>query len=129
MEIKINIPQNDYVQPTEVREEIVQLVCDAIVNMANEVASLDIQTEKRMGICINTKNHWLYGVPDDGSYTHSRGVRTCEMEAAFKIVQNAGYYIYPTRCVCPSEYSFTFSKKPYLNGWKAQRVTFDLFID
>ena len=31
MEIKINIPTNDYVQPTEVREDVVQMICDSIL--------------------------------------------------------------------------------------------------
>lgn len=31
MEIKVNIPQNDYVQPTEVREEVVQAICNAFL--------------------------------------------------------------------------------------------------
>lgn len=32
MEIKVNIPQNDYVQPTEVREEVVQAICNAFLS-------------------------------------------------------------------------------------------------
>lgn len=30
MEIRVNIPQNDYVQPTEVREDVVQKICDVV---------------------------------------------------------------------------------------------------
>lgn len=32
MEIKVNIPQNDYVQPTEVRENVVQAICNAFLS-------------------------------------------------------------------------------------------------
>lgn len=32
MEIKINIPKNDYIQPVEVREEVVQHICEAFLN-------------------------------------------------------------------------------------------------
>lgn len=32
MEIKVNIPQNDYVEPTEVREEVIQAICDAFLS-------------------------------------------------------------------------------------------------
>ena len=31
MEIKINIPKNDYVQSTEVRQNVVQAICDAFL--------------------------------------------------------------------------------------------------
>lgn len=32
MEITVNIPKNDYVQPTEVRQEVVQYICDAFLS-------------------------------------------------------------------------------------------------
>lgn len=31
MEIKINIPKNDYVQATEVREKVVQAICNTFL--------------------------------------------------------------------------------------------------
>ena len=35
MEIKVNIPANDYVQPTEIRQEVVQQICDIILKNLN----------------------------------------------------------------------------------------------
>ena len=32
MEITVNIPKNDYVRPTEVRQEVVQYICDAFLS-------------------------------------------------------------------------------------------------
>lgn len=32
MEITVNILKNDYVQPTEVRQEVVQYICDAFLS-------------------------------------------------------------------------------------------------
>lgn len=126
MEIRVNIPKNDYVQPTEVREEIVQRVCNAIVNMARDDKRLEVD-EKTMRVCVNQKANWLYGIPSNTP--NAINVRTCEMKAAFDIIQDAGYYIYPSYLVCPAEYRFVFSKKPYFENGKAERVTFDLFID
>lgn len=31
MEITVNIPKNDYIQPTEVRTEVVQAICEAFI--------------------------------------------------------------------------------------------------
>jgi hypothetical protein len=32
MEIRVNIPQNDYIQPTEVREDVVRKICDVFLD-------------------------------------------------------------------------------------------------
>lgn len=32
MEITVNIPKNDYIQPTEVRQEVVQAICEAFLH-------------------------------------------------------------------------------------------------
>ena len=32
MKITSNIPKNDYFQPTEVREDVVQMICDHIID-------------------------------------------------------------------------------------------------
>ena len=32
MEIKINVPINDYQRPSQVREDVVQLICDSFLN-------------------------------------------------------------------------------------------------
>ena len=95
MEIKVNIPINDYVQPTEVREEIVQAICDAF-------------------LC---KNIWRVFHPfNDGAYRPKSALsfgkggsvsfnghmtdsevkiypRTCEIKLAFEILIKAKYFI------------------------------------
>ena len=140
MKIEINIPKNDYVQPTEVRENVVQDICKYICDrMNNDKDGLyhTIIREK-----IGEPMHLYLGYRKDGRVNVLRDhldewekrdpyikVRTCEMQAVFEAIQEAGYFIFPVYCSNLMEHEYHFSKKPVLNGWKAETRKFNLFID
>lgn len=134
MEIKINIPLNTYVQPTEVREEVVQMICDSLLHYQLDHESahdivfahdepmlvLHVKGFKRPVLEGGRQRTLLH--PDEDIV-----VRSSEMKAAFAALQNAGYYIYPYRY--NGHYSFHLSSKPVYCEKVAERVEFYLFID
>ena len=133
--MNIKIKQNDYVQPTEVRENIVQSLCDII---------LDQYLDKFMSIPVYVKHAELYigtYVSNKGAtpliiarstmnsgYTYER-VHSCEVNEAFKSLQDAGYFIFMDRDKKTKNTEYKFSKKPVLNGVTAKNMEFDMFID
>ena len=125
MEITINIPKNNYVQPNEVRQNVVQLCCDAMLNMIKMKRELAIRKDT-MRVCVGKNGYAMWGLD---ARERDIQVRTCELRAAFDAMQDAGYYIYVTLMSYPREYRFTFSEKPFFEGRKAERVDFNLFID
>ena len=96
MEIKINVPINDYQRPSKVREEVVQLICDAF-----------LQGDEYKATCTN---HWSADYCVDTEGKHPRfynGYRSgigerheehrfngAEMSAAFEVLIKAGYFMY-----------------------------------
>ena len=132
MEIKINIPKNDYVQATEVRENVVQAICTTFLEThcnrlfhpvsdgyycRRETLYVDV-VSKRGGFC--AKN-WAM---EHKGFVRFNGA---EMKAAFKVLQDAGYYMFRIY-----EYGtwmgYECSKKPFMQ--KGERVTeFNDFID
>ena len=134
--MKIKIKENDYVQPTEVRENVVQTMCNII---------LSDYLDKYRSIEIHVKHAELYiGTYTGGretscpfmitrstlnqSYSYIR-VHSSEMEEVFKTLQDAGYYIYLERDKKTKDSSYKFSKKPVLDGVTAKNLEFDVFID
>lgn len=130
MEIKLNIPQNDYVQPTEVRQEIVQAICDGLLEGSIFHPSNDgiyrqphlyVARKKRTG-----KSYFPCRKSDyeDTEYIRVRGV---EVNTAFKALRSAGYHMF-----CLYEYGtwkgYKCSKKPFME--KGTEVfSFNDFID
>lgn len=97
MEIRINIPKNDYVQPTEVREEIVQAICEAfLAQCARSIFHPFSQGwYRRASKYILKHKRTFYGFNDepfDGEECIT--FNGAEMKAAFKALQNAGYYMF-----------------------------------
>jgi hypothetical protein len=129
--MNIRIKKNDYVQPTEVRERIVQDICDIMLSY----------TDKSLPLTVFAKDNALYlGTTKDGQYktvTHatSNSIYDCvrihgtEMDAAFKAFQDAGYFIYPEKDKKTRNTTYRFSKKPVLWGVQSKTVEFDMFID
>ena len=129
--MNIKIKRNDYVQPTEVRERIVQDICDIMLEY----------TDKLLPLTVFAKDNALYlGTTKDGQYktvTHatSNSIYDCvrihgtEMEAAFKAFQDAGYFIYPQKDKKTRNVTYRFSKKPVFCGIESEIVEFDMFID
>lgn len=139
MEIKINIPANDYVQPTEVRQEVVQSICEEIVkNMGYEVfkeRGFDIKLKPTSGfyqLYINFyKDGKCAGFKNSGDSTYSDPIRirTEEMKTAFEVLQNAGYFIYGSKNVTTNVVTYVFSKKPMRGNIPAEKIDFTEFID
>lgn len=135
--MNIKIIANDYVQPTEVRENIVQTLCNVI---------LEDYLDKNTSIAIYPKHAELYIGTFNGNrcdtttpflitrstlnthYDYTR-IHSCEMEEAFKVIQDAGYHIYLERDKKARDSHYRFSKKPVLDGVKSKILEFDVFID
>ena len=137
MEIKINIPKNDYVQPTEVRENVVQMICDHIIHYIE----VGMWVEDTYDIKLNHKD-WSYqlylNLRNDGSIAgfscekkssiDQIRIRTAEMQAVFKALQDADYYIFAW-AYTTGEKKYIFTKKPVYDNREAKRIEFSTFID
>ena len=129
--MNIRIKRNDYVQPTEVREKVVQDICDVMLEY----------TDKLLTLTVFAKDNALYlRTTEDGlckTITHATSnsnyccvrIHGTEMEAAFKAFQDAGYFIYPEKDKKTRNTTYRFSKKPVLWGILSKTVEFDMFID
>ena len=137
MEIKINIPANDYVQQTEVREDVVQMICDYILDQMK----IGMWVEDTYDITLHHKdwNYQLYlNLRNDNSIygfgfeykpkMNQIRIRTTEMQAVFNALQNAGYHIFGW-AVITGERKYAFTKKPVYDNRKATRLEFTEFID
>lgn len=117
MEITVNIPKNDYIQPTEVRQEVVQAICKAFL--------------KGLPYYSATRKHVLktgYFVEETDGYR----IHGTEIKAAFAALLKAGYHIYAA-FECGKGHVYRCSGKPeYIDryGIKWKEVTeFTDFID
>lgn len=134
MEINgITIKKNDYVQPTEIRNEIVQMLVDAMVELSESNDGFTIYDfELTLYICKGKKDDNLLIKTHIGKwyemYYNFWQVRTVEMEMAFKIFIEAGYYI-GVYHHSDGEHNYSFAKKPYYNNSNTNTSKFGLFID
>lgn len=130
MEIRINIPMNDYVQPTEVREKVVQMICDSILKTYLDRHDLVFEwKEPKATLCVHGyKTAFLSPTSNNVYKEENISVRSCEMSAAFDILQEAGYFIYPAINTY-GETIYHFSTKPSYAGRCGKKTSFDLFID
>jgi len=144
MEIKVNIPKNDYVQPTEVRAKVVQDICNHIIHwMGNSCehgfyrlrikdfndnsASLYLVYESSE--MTKTSGFHTEGKIDERRHPFHVKIRTCEMQAVFKVMQKAGYHIFGSHNITDNVHTYVFTTKPVLNGRKAEKMKFWMFID
>lgn len=101
----LHIKQNDYKQPTESREEVVQMICDCFLQGCSKEYHAGTHTlpiEKEVYVAESTlsgKNGTDYFFL--GQYeTHSKyaktpiRLRSCEVDEAIKALTAAGYHIY-----------------------------------
>lgn len=140
MESKYNIKKNGYVQPYEIRHNVVQTICDHIIGYLDRCPNDDYEIELRSNhpkfylyIRNNVPSNYekaktmFFGCKDD-SYLRLYDcyrVRSCEMRKVFKLLQDAGYHIYFDK-----NYSkYWFSIRPYLFMRKAEYIGFEFFID
>lgn len=114
----IKIRKNDYVTPTEVREHVVQLICDAFLQ-----GDKDHRIFKGLGgsftdspctECVNKTGFVRLSSTIARPYEVIRG---CEMNAAFRELKDARYHVY--RSIDPENGvdCFCVSRKPFKIGW------------
>lgn len=82
----LNIPKNNYKKPTETREEVVQAICDAFLKGRKFSPRLDYGHRY---IQLN-KLQFLSSYEKDSDSVRFNGA---EMNAAFKALIDAGYYM------------------------------------
>ena len=139
--MNIKIKENDYVQPTEVRENVVQTLCNIILeDYLDRVSSSITIYVKSAELYIGTHKRYELDKGDvvspfvitrstlNQNYSYIR-VHSCEMDEAFKVIQDAGYHIYLERDKKTKSSHYRFSKKPVLDGVVAKNLEFDVFID
>lgn len=131
MKITVDIPKNDYVQPTEVRQEVVQYICEAFLSNwtfgifhqnANIVKTQYVRVSKNGKVQGFVSN---INVSDNDYYFLFNGD---EMKAAFKVLREAGYHMFRV-CACGGAWmGYICKKKPFSpNGEEV--TTFNDFID
>ena len=134
--MSIKIKENDYVQPTEVRENMVQKMCDIILSdYLDKYASIVIYP-KSAELYIGK---YLYDEKTNAPFLITRStinknysyvrLHSCEVDEVFKVLQDAGYHIFLERDKKTRESHYRFSKKPVLEGIAAKILEFDVFID
>ena len=139
MTLKIKIQKNDYKQPTEVRENVVQLICDYIIsNMNNSnsgtynlqinphssynrIYELYIELRKFDGKLLQFWN-------ERRSLLNQIRINGCEMVAVFDAIQDAGYFIFPTH-YANGDNTYMFSKRPNYDNRRATHIKFTELID
>lgn len=123
MEIKVNIPTNDYVQPTEIRPNVVQRICNVILENYLDTSREVRFTDENPALFIGKST---IGNSEFEGFTRIRG---CEMNAAFQALIQAGYYVYGFYNITRQAYIYNFSKKPVYRGSTYHVQNFAPFID
>lgn len=133
MEIKINIPQNDYVLSKQVRENVVQAICDAFLethcNSIFHPYGSGCYRRKTHFVHPKTKNSCASFQNYDWAESHDGYIKFNgeEMKAAFKALQEAGYYMFRIY-EYGSWMGYECSKNTFMEN--GERVTeFNDFID
>ena len=131
MEITINIPKNDYSVPTEIRQEVVQAICDAFLGGRAFFPNCHGACGRHRYVA---RNDFGGGYGSTSFEEDSKGVfvsksyriHGCEMQAAFKILIAAGYHIFRLW----RNGGYELSKKPHLDYDQGDEVyEFTDFID
>lgn len=129
--MNIRIKKNDYVQPTEVRESVVQNICDVLLEYVDKSLPLTVYVKSAVLYLGNRKNDGTKVINHSMLNTATEYIRihSCEMNAAFVALQDAGYFIYLERDKKTKTSTYRFSKKPVLWGERSKTIEFDMFID
>ena len=138
MEIKISVPENTYVIPTEVRQDVVQDICSHIIKWMRdgsyEISYSESSCKLPEIYLFRRTDGSTSGIAsyNDGRQEQAGGeaikVRSVEMKAVFEAMQNAGYYIYAWY-VTDGTHRYNFNIRPHFYGMDAKRIDFDGFID
>lgn len=132
----VKIQKNNYVQPAEVRQDVLQDICDILIDRCvnrNVGMSFDISRDRTPELYIialkeESDDMYFSAFEEHGEdWLVINRVRTCEMEEAFNILQDNGYFIFEE--IQTDEIRYFFSKKPYFKNQYAKRQHFKVFID
>lgn len=135
MEIRVNIPQNDYIQPTEVREDVVQKICDVFLdrrggyyhNVFHPYSDNGYRI-RTLGVVIGRSGHAnSFGYKADFAHETIIKFHGVEMKAAFQALIIAGYHMYRVY-ECGSWMGYICSEKPFLKDGTEVKE-FNDFID
>ena len=132
MNITINIPTNTYVQPTEPREEVVQAVCNILLEEYLDHRALRICDNDGLYLSVLKKSGRVLNLTNDEKDTDAiarKRVFGCEMKCAFDALQKAKYVIYPSYNVTESITYYYISVKPYHDNMKGEHAEFNAYID
>ena len=129
--MNIRIVKNDYVQPIEVREFVVQSICDIIMeNYLDRATNLTVYAKSaELHLCLHKDGCKSISHSTLNNNVEYVRIHSCEMDAAFKAFQDAGYHIFLERDKKTRVSTYRFSKKPVLWGVEAKNIDFDVFID
>lgn len=123
----IKIPQNKYVQPTEVREEVVQAICEAFLHRPTVFhPNRDGRCRDPHRFVVKNKNGKEYLEFRSRVLDFQEGIRFtgAEMKRAFEELIKAGYYMLRVYSY-GSWMGYECSDKPFDDFWsiKPQVVT------
>lgn len=126
MEIKVNIPKNNYVQPTEIRQNVVQAIANILLRYM----------DKQLQFVVGDDNDGLYLTSDlneittDSEKPNTIRVNGLEVNAAFNALSEAGYYFYGEYNITRCTHYYHCSRKPKWHNREPMSGTlFNVFID
>lgn len=123
--MSIKLQKNTYVQPTEVREEVVQKLVDRIYKDMSYPES-DWRTFITIfNKCYLNENNGLIITQENGGKQQRTRLRGCEIQAAIDIFNDKGYYVYERET--NGSLSYVFCNRPKY-GVKP-KPTLSKFID
>lgn len=127
----IEIPQNDYVKPTEIRQQAVQAICNAFLQRS-QVEPYHPYSDG----CYRPSNNYA-SLCNHGSFADRNDIKGkehkyirfngAEMKAAFAALIKAGYHIFQIYQY-GSWMGYMLSKKPFMQQGK-EVFEFNDFID
>ncbi len=124
MKLEINIQKNDYKKPTEIRQNVVQGVVNALFGHIKDECPFVINAFNNGVYLHNGYLHSQHRCDDDVR------VNGAEMNAAFNALHEAGYYLYASYCITDKRHTYIWSCKPKLGNYEPMKEpTFDVFID
>lgn len=141
MEITLNIPRNDYSQPTEPRPDVIQYIINAFLDNNNHCTGIfhpvndGYARTRHIYIEINegykTPVYRFVSCPEK-SHTRSRFVRFygCEMRAAMKGLIQAGWHILEVYEYCTWR-GYICHEKPFYDycGHGSREIRAEQFTD
>lgn len=132
----IEIKKNDYVKPNEVREKVVQAICDAFLcrcAWSTFYPKYETRRNPTLYVVAHKSDKKFYGFmsnifSDDVGYR----IRGCEMAKAFEELTKAGYYMFRiyTSYALGVVKGYKCSPKPQIpNGLRITKMDEEDFID